>query len=150
MMVFRARRRRARWTARSMAGLAGCQTRPIAKAHHKTHDDDVRTFGVSRGRNPTGPGSTASALLCLELSLQFHFNHVQHSAGIISGRSHTSAVAPAASRSPSPHADELQPPAINSRNDDAEPQSSFSCRCRLPCRLPLDGDDHMGVMTRAV
>jgi hypothetical protein len=28
-----------------MAGLAGCQTRPIAEAHHKTHEDDVRSFG---------------------------------------------------------------------------------------------------------
>jgi hypothetical protein len=34
----------------SMAGLAGGQTRPIARAHHKTHDDDVQSFASTRGR----------------------------------------------------------------------------------------------------
>ena len=38
-------------------------------------------------------------------------------------RSRTSVVAPAASRSPSPHVDARQRLAGSSRNDDAEPQS---------------------------
>jgi hypothetical protein len=56
-----------------MAGLAGCQTRPIAEAHHKTHGDDAGSFPNSRGMSLEAPsfGSSFSRFLAV------HFNHVQ-------------------------------------------------------------------------
>jgi len=113
-----------------MAGLAGCQTRPIAKAHHKTHDDDVRSSANTRGSAWTARDQPGRAFFWVERCFEVHFNHVQlhlRAAGIISGGSHTSAVAPAASRSPSPHAAVIQPLAGSSRNDDAEPRYSSFC-----------------------
>lgn len=128
--------------------VAGCQTRPIAEAHHKTHAYDVGNFAKTRGmsiaRKEASGSARSTAITC-----QCHAEQASSME-----RSRTSVVAPGASRSPSPHVDARQRLAGSSRNDDAEPQSLLlACLFLqaspvLPYRLPFNGDGHVGTHDR--
>jgi hypothetical protein len=86
-----------------MAGPAECQTRPIANAHHKTHGYDVRSFHSTRGQSRSSRAWISPGLSSFSALITCRSSQHLDSASIIHRRISLVAVAPAASRSPSPH-----------------------------------------------